>query len=362
MIALLGLLGGIATFIQIAFWLRAGHLLRPSMRKKSAQPFVTVLICARNEAANLQNYLPEILKQQYPHFEVLVADDASSDETPQVLAKMKQQSPHLRSLRLEQKTQGGKKEILELGLSQAHSEWVLLTDADCRPASRHWIATMIEAVEPNIDLVLGYGAAEHPETPIEYWFSFETFYTGVLYLSFARAGSPYMGVGRNLLYRRELALSQLQNTAGQTLAGGDDDLLVNRIARAENTAVVLHPQSFTLTHSPKSFNAWWRQKNRHLATGKYYRPAHRFALGALALSQAAHYLCILWLLILGAVLPAFLLYLVRIIVFWPIAAQLAVRLHAHNIRSWLPLFDALLPIYYLLFTQSIFLKWRSKSW
>lgn len=357
--------GALSILLQSLFWGRAWWQFRrwkPFVPEAPPRASVTVLVCARNEAANLRKHLPLWLAQDYPDFEILVIDDASEDESPELLAGWAARHPRLRVLRIPEKISAGKKAALELGLRHSGREWVLLTDADCRPAGPEWIRFMLAELKSDTELVLGYGAASAPKTWVGIWYQFETFYTGVQYLGLALAGQPYMGVGRNLLYRRKSALAALGLVAGSDLPGGDDDLLVNRIAKAGNTRVALHSASFTFTEAPPDWPAWLRQKSRHFSTGKYYRWQHRVLLGGLAFSQAGSYLAPLCLLLMGKPGWAGMLYAARLGMFWPLSAFLAGRLGSGGIRGWLPLLDACLPGYYLLFARSIFLKKTGSRW
>jgi biofilm PGA synthesis N-glycosyltransferase PgaC len=357
--------GVLCALIQGLFWGVSWWLLRrwkSSVPAVPTSPSVTVLVCARNEAENLRKHLPLWLAQDYPDFEVLVVDDASEDESAEFLASWAARHPRLQAVRIPEKVSAGKKAALELGLRHSQREWVLLTDADCRPAGPDWIRRMMAELDPGTDVVLGYGAASTSKSGVGIWYQFETFYTGVQYLGLALAGLPYMGVGRNILYRRESALAALAGVAGRDLPGGDDDLLVNRIAKAGNTRVALHPASFTYTEAPSDWSAWLRQKSRHFSTGKYYRWQHRLLLGGLALSQAGAYLAILGLLLLGKPGWAGMLYTARLLTYWPASAWLAGRLGSEGIRGWLPLLDVCLPGYYLLFARSIFLKKTESRW
>ena len=105
-------------------------------------PPISIIICARNEAANLAQNLPFVLEQDYPDFEILVVDDASTDGTAAVLEGFSKKNARFRTVFISEKKSPGKKAALAEGIRQAKNEWVILTDADCRPASRIWAKTM----------------------------------------------------------------------------------------------------------------------------------------------------------------------------------------------------------------------------
>jgi cellulose synthase/poly-beta-1,6-N-acetylglucosamine synthase-like glycosyltransferase len=234
---------------------------------------ISVVICARNEAENLRAHLPLWLDQQGLEplgldYELIVVDDGSEDASPQILAEAAQAHPRLRVLRLEPEAKSlpGKKGPLDLGLRAARGAWALLSDADCRPAS---------PARPS---------ACHGGL-LNGWVRFETFHTALQYLSWALHGMPYMGVGRNLAYRRSLWAAQGGFAAHAHWPSGDDDLTVNRMAEPGRVAAVWDPEAWTFSQAPETWPEWYRQRFRHFSTGASYRARHRFWLGIYAMSH-----------------------------------------------------------------------------
>src|SRR5690606_33347934 len=105
---------------------------------------VSVVIAARNEAANLEKNLPRILSQDHPDFEVIVANDCSYDRTEEVLKELQQGNPRLRIVSIPEndKYRHGKKFALTMGIKAASHDTLLFTDADCYPLSPNWIRSM----------------------------------------------------------------------------------------------------------------------------------------------------------------------------------------------------------------------------
>ena len=358
-----------ATLVQLGFWW--GVFARLALKEpvsrataggrtaaEGAVPF-SILICARNEAAQLRKNLPSVLEQHYPVFEVLVVDDASSDDTSSVLRTFEAQYPQLRALRMESKTAPGKKQALARGIAAAAHECLLFTDADCQPASPDWLSQMagrMQDAESGIppghsafDIVLGYAPYREAPGLLNRWARFETVQTAMQYFSFALAGRPYMGVGRNLAWRRELFGRVGGFAKHAQLPSGDDDLLVNAAAHAGNTTVCLSPGAFVYSEAEKSWRAWARQKRRHLGAGHFYRVEHQAALGLLAGSHAAHYFLLTVLLFsdFGTISAA--IYALRMASAFPIYWKILSRFREKRLFIWFPLFDALLAIYYAVF-------------
>jgi cellulose synthase/poly-beta-1,6-N-acetylglucosamine synthase-like glycosyltransferase len=172
----------------------------------------------------------------------------------------------------------GKKFALTLGIKAAKHDWVLLTDSDCRPAS-HWISGMAQHFLPDKNIVIGFSPYQKQPGLLNLFIRFESFLTAIQYVGFALTGRPYMGVGRNLAYRRSLFLGSKGFNDHQEVMGGDDDLFVNQHAEKGKVGVAVGSQ--VLVHSvPKpTLREFYYQKLRHLSVGKRYKPGDRFLLG-----------------------------------------------------------------------------------
>ncbi len=253
---------------------------------------VSVIICARDEAANLALNLPGSLVQQYSTtHEVIVVDDNSYDDTKYLLEELAKEFKQLHVIELKQEAKmiPGKKFPLSMGIKGAKYEVVLLTDADCVPATEHWISTMQGAYDDDTEIVLGYGAYHKKKGLLNKLIRWETFHTALQYFSYALAGTPYMGVGRNLSYKRSVFFRLKGFSSHHHVQSGDDDLFINMAATKKNTRICIDKNSFTLSKPAKSWREWVRQKHRHYSTGKYYKPLHKFLLGLYAFSHFLFY-------------------------------------------------------------------------
>ena len=343
-----------ATAVNLAFWLAptrrlARALRRPPPRPPARPAPLSVVAAARNEARRLPAALDGLLAQEHPRLEVVVCDDDSDDDTPQLLAA-RAADPRLRVVSAGPKRGPGKKHALATAIAHARHDWLLATDADCRPASVRWAATLQAAAGPHAEIVLGYGPYRRLAGGgwLNRWIRYEAFYTAVQYFSAALAGRPYMGVGRNLLYARRLYDRLGGFRAHAHLAGGDDDLLVNAGGRAHNVAVCLAPEAWAVSEPHRTWAAYARQKRRHLSAATAYRLADRLWLGALAASHLGHYLGVAALAARGRGRWAALLYGARLAGTWPRAARLARGMGVGDLAPLFPLADAGVAAYYLL--------------
>ena len=262
----------------------------------SVLPMVSIIVVSKDHWEGLSTLIPKLLQQNYPNFELIVMDDFSNDGTKAGLFEINH--PRLKKLRASI-NQPGKKFALAEAIYEAKGEWILLTDADCDPASPNWITRMISSATPQTEIVLGYSPVKNQVNFISTFSAFETWHTAVQYLSFALTGIPYMGVGRNLMYRKALFLKQVGFQSHIQLTGGDDDLFVNESAHATNTSICIHPESWVWTKAKTESKDFVQQKSRHLSTAHAYQKIHQWMLGLIATAHILWFGLPLLMLILG---------------------------------------------------------------
>ena len=333
--------------------------------KKGISTFpVSVVICAKNEYHNLKINLPVILNQDYPDYEIVVVNDASDDETIFLLEDLSKQYPHLKVVTITQNLNffSGKKFPLALGIKSAKNEYLLLTDADCMPAGPDWIKEMTSGFSAQKEVVLGYGGYQTENSFLNSIIRFETAFTAIQYFSFALLGTPYMGVGRNLAYKKSLFLQNKGFISHYKVSSGDDDLFINKIATKKNTRIIISPESFTSSPGKKTFNNWWIQKRRHLSTGKYYKTKHKVLLGGLSLS-----LIVLFISFVLLLLTKYNWWIVLILFFIRFFSQLLIfkksfsRLNEKKLLLLSPIIESILLILYPILVLSNLIA-RQDKW
>lgn len=249
---------------------------------------VSVIICAKNEAKNLLNFLPKILNQDHPDFEVVVINDASTDKTIEVLERFQITDPRLKIVNVvnNEAFWANKKYALTLGIKKAANPYLLFTDADCQPETEHWLTEMTSQFTNQKSIILGYGGYfSKKNSVLNKLIRFETLFTAIQYFSYANWGLPYMGVGRNLAYTSEEFYKQNGFATHLNILSGDDDLFVNQAANKLNTALCFSPLSITRSVPKEDLTSWIRQKRRHVSTAKHYKKPHRILLGLFYTTQ-----------------------------------------------------------------------------
>ncbi|HTO34772.1 MAG TPA: glycosyltransferase [Flavobacterium sp.] len=262
---------------------------------------ISVIVCAKNEAENVRKFVPILLNQDYPEFEIVLIDDSSSDETLEIFEAFEKESSRIKLVKVinNEAFWANKKFALTLGIKAAKHEYLLFTDADCYPNSENWIKEMSSHFTQQKTIVLGYGAYEKIKGSfLNKLIRFETLLTAVQYFGWAKTGKPYMGVGRNMAYKREEFFKVNGFIDHMKVRSGDDDLFINQAATGKNTTICFTKESFTYSKPRSTFNEWFNQKRRHISTAKHYKISDRILLGLFFFSQFSFFILSAVLLII----------------------------------------------------------------
>ena len=287
MIALLGVLLLLVPALYAATWgwLRGAStstFSHPPLKEgePAAGPLFSVLIAARDEAAALPGLLQALANQRLaPHlFEVLVADDHSTDGTAALLAAAALTTPFtLRRIALPPGTTG-KKAALAAAEAQAGAPWVVATDADCCPGPG-WLQAYAELLKKQLNKELHFISGPVRLTPGSAWFD------GLLALEFAglvgvgagciARGRPTMCNGANLAYRRATFHEVGGYLDNQGIASGDDEFLLHKIHQRYPAGVrfLAVADAVVDTPAPATWRALLRQRVRWASKYPHYRTA-----------------------------------------------------------------------------------------
>jgi glycosyltransferase involved in cell wall biosynthesis len=339
--------------VQVVYWVLWLFAFSRDPKKVNTQPTVapvSIIVCAHDEEENLKELLPLLLQQDHPQFEVIVVEDRSNDGTYDYLLDATQKDSRLRMVRVVETPSHiqGKKFAITLGVKAARFDWVLLTDADCRPATRAWARNLSSMMEADKHFVLGFSPYIRVKGLLNSFIRFETFVTAIQFMGMASLGKPYMGVGRNLAYRKSLFLDTKGFNNYLDVVGGDDDLFVNEHATRSNVSLALGESVLVHSKPEATWSRYFYQKLRHLSVGKHYKFSDRLILGIFTLS---------WILTWIAALPLAIFspwagWLMGLFVLrWicqSVAFEAASRKLGEPFESWkVPILDFIYAFYYL---------------
>lgn len=355
-----------STLIQIYYW---GVLFMKITRWKTPDQIrqhhpVTTIISARNEAENIEKNLNRILNQNYHSHHVLIVNDNSTDTTLNVLLKMRKNDKTFTIVNAAKlsETDPGKKAALTQGIEAADTEVLLMTDADCYPLSNHWVEKMQNQFQNKTEIVLGFSPYERYKGWLNKLIRFDTVMIAIQYFSMALAGKPYMGVGRNMAYKKSL-FRRIGGFAGhQHVASGDDDLFIQQAANAGNTGICLDEETFMVSEPKKTWKEYFTQKSRHLTTGSVYKLSHKFVLAMFLISLFTHLIGGIGLLTqLVFVQVVLVCMIIRLLIAWGIFGRIAAILKSDDLTKWFPILESSYLIFNIILTPTL-LTFKPTKW
>lgn len=340
------LVSGVIQMFYYLFFFARVYFFRPEETNASRQP-VSIIICARNESENLKQFLPSVLEQDYPDFEVIVVNDCSEDNSYLVLGNFLLQYPHLKisTVNKDPKFTHNKRFAQFIGIKAARNEILLFTDADCRPESDKWLDGMVSSFSEKTDFVLGYGGYTYKKGLLNKYIHYDSFTIAIQYLGMALSGIPYMGVGRNLAYRRSLFFENKGYGSHNHLISGDDDLFVNANATKANTAIEFRPGFHTRSVPASTLKQWLIQKKRHLTTAVYYRLRDKILLISEPVTRILFYLSFIILLCRKFFWPwVIAFFVIRLLIQFIVYSLNKKKLNEHGWLPYLLIFDIVSPL------------------
>jgi glycosyltransferase involved in cell wall biosynthesis len=314
---------------------------------------VSLIVCAKNEANNLNDHIPYWLNQDHPDYEIILINDASSDNTLDTMESFAKKDPKINIVDVENNEAfwGNKKYALTLGIKKAKFQHMIFTDADCKPTSRSWLRRISSNFSSNKDIVLGFGAYQRRSGLLNKIIRYETVLTAIQYFSYALVGMPYMGVGRNLGYTQKVFYDNRGFMQHMDVRSGDDDLFINQASNNKNTSICVDKDSFTISKPKISWKHWLNQKRRHITTAKHYKFKHQFLLALFySLNLLFWGFAVTSLIMIDWQVPLALI-LLRILLFWILFGKVFIKLDQKDLIYYFPFLE----IFLLLLQLSIFI-------
>lgn len=353
---------GILFIVQALYYLALYNRIHLRSRKAGRDelhftqelPPLSVILCAHDEVENLRRNLPAILEQDYPQFEVIVINDGEKGESEEYLTQLEEQYSNLYHSFVPDSSRyiSRKKLAVTLGIRAARYDWLVLTEANCRPQSNQWLRLMARNFTSRTEVVLGYSGYERGHKWLHRRTAFDSLFTAMRYLGFALAGSPYMGIGRNLAYRKDLFFDQKGFSAHLNLRRGDDDLFVNQVARRDNTRVETDPDSVVRMQPLIRAKDWREEKIGYASTAPLYHGMQRWTLGFETFSRLLFHAAWIATVVISALHAhwlaaglAFLQFIFRFVMQALVINTTAKDLdEKYRYRFLLPVFDVLQPL------------------
>lgn len=234
---------------------------------------VSVIVYAKNDDDNMESFLPLVLEQEYEDFEIIVVDDASWDNTNDVIKKFQETYPFLRTTHVPEGTQviSHKKLALTLGAKAAKKDLLIFTDADCRPFSRHWIEDITKSFKHQTEFVIGYTSAFDDKKCLNHWIAFDTLMENTEALGWALAGKPITGFGSNIAYRKDTFFRYKGFAGFLHKEAGEDELMINAYSNSVNTAVQSGKMAHVVAVRKFNYREWKYTKMKQYSAERDFK-------------------------------------------------------------------------------------------
>lgn len=246
---------------------------------------ISIVIAAKNEYVNLKNHLDYWLDLDYTNYQVIIVINNTNDESYKFLQNIKNHKLKVINLESTPIEWSPKKFALTKGILNADYEYIVLTDADCKPLSNQWLKYYNTSFQNGNQIVLGLS----PYASKKMWFNclieWETFFTAYLYSFTALLQSPYMCVGRNWGFKKDIFFQEKGYEKHKNVLSGDDDLFIQNLEKKYKFDVLFSPASQTISNPKTQFIDYLKQKKRHYSASKYYKLTTKFLLFTLNFMQ-----------------------------------------------------------------------------
>ncbi len=321
--------------------------------RETELPGISIVITAKNEAENLRNNLSFILNQDYPKLQVVVVNNASTDTTADVLEDYRNNHPNLyvTFIPIGSNAINNKKLALTVGIKAAKYDILLFTEPDTKPLSKKWVYEYAKTFNKEKNIVLGCCQIEINKSFFKKYILFDNLFSGIKYTSMALVDKPYMGVGRNMAFRKKLFFDNNGFSNLLNIKDGEDNIFINRIVTKENTAILSSPESMVASNVANGISNWRNIKTRYLTTRKNYIGKRAKIINFEEFTRYAFYILFATLFTIGMLssskmiaLFAILLFLVRYLVQAIVINKNSKMYNAGGFYFSLPLLDLIVPV------------------
>jgi cellulose synthase/poly-beta-1,6-N-acetylglucosamine synthase-like glycosyltransferase len=236
---------------------------------QQALPYITVLVCARNEEKSISRCLLSLSELDYPSekTELLIVNDQSTDKTPHILAVWKLRLPNLRVIETrETDSLHGKVNALTHGFEAAKGEIILMTDADC-VVPRGWAQEIVSLYDDRTGMVASITSI-NGGTVFDSCHSLEIVQVLAMGMSGINYSIPTSIIGNNFSIRKSVytLIGGYQNVAFSVT----EDLALFQAVWQSGWKVrsKVNIDLSVVTDPTPDYKTWWRQKQRWVRGGK----------------------------------------------------------------------------------------------
>lgn len=307
---------------------------------------VSVIIRTKNNAEILRQTIISILAQDYPDFQVILINDASSDHTLEVIEDFAGRYSNIKIVNVvnNEAFWGKKKYALTLGIKAAKHNLLVFTEDNYVPVSRKWLREISRNFHKEKKLILGYSAVKRKKNVLSNaLIRYDNWLRAVKYLSFANTGLPYSGTGRNLAYHKSAFYKVNGFISHMDMKNGEDELFINEVATPGNTTICTSKHGRTRSLTAPAFREWIHQKREGFYVFRNFKLWQRVLLNLFYIAQLLFWLLFVPLIFLaGNPIVILALIVFKWLVQYIIMARLARKFGEKGFIWLLPLYELIL--------------------
>ena len=271
-----------AFYLAVHIGLTIG-LRRCKQTKSTLQPFVSVIVAARNEERTIRAVIECLSQQTYTHHEIIIINDRSTDNTAAIISDFQKKNPTITRIDIASvpSDMPAKKNALRAGIKASKGEILCFTDADCFPPPA-WLAELVQQFEPEVGLVAGYSPYTIPSSETRTneilrkmffkFIAYEEFRAAIWSSGAIGWNLGWLCTGRNLAYRRKVYDEVGGFEKIKQSVSGDDDLFLQLVRRQTDWEIryIKTKESFVPTVPPADFRSFVEQRKRHFSASKVF--------------------------------------------------------------------------------------------
>jgi cellulose synthase/poly-beta-1,6-N-acetylglucosamine synthase-like glycosyltransferase len=249
--------------------------------KSTSKPKLSLIIAAKNEEKNIVSLIDSLEQLNYPNenLEVVFVNDNSSDKTAELIQTKISGKVNFVMIGADKKEIDGKKGALSIGIKNAKNNFIVITDADCKPEA-DWLKEMAGGLDYGYDFIFGVAPIQAGNTLVGKLSAFENLRNTYLTIAAVGLNIPYSAAARSFGFRK----TSFERVGGyskttETLSGDDDLLLREAVKNKMLIGTVIETDAFVFSSAPKTFNKYFQQKKRHLQTSFHYLLKQKLFLG-----------------------------------------------------------------------------------
>ena len=237
--------------LPVVLWKKAKALVNDPLPKMS------VVVPTNNQVEQLAERLPLLLGQDYPDYEIIVVDEASTDGTKELVEQLQLRFRNLRYTFVPASATEicRRKLAITLGIRAARSEWVAITTPAAVPVSHVWLKTLSESITAQTDIIVGYANYKDNGSHYAQRAVFERLH---LLLRCFRSANGYGCMGgaeTNFCIRKAAFMAHKGYADNLNVSFGESHLLIDSLSTPLNVSVAVGEKAKVLEDLP-AYEVW----------------------------------------------------------------------------------------------------------